>query len=232
MGRTLQNRKRRSSKPKIRQSNKLKRPLNPRGNSIIAQNWNKKETLTQNYRRLGLAARLNGPSGGEEKTIQQVLQARKAGKRLAPTLDPLMIDPTAKPVVSEAVIERDANGNIINIQYLGADGKPKKSKARHNPLNDPLVEIESASDEDDEEEEGGEDQEKKTDVIRLLEAEASRPEEKKPRHQSEREREWLERLVARHGDNFAAMARDAKLNPMQQTAADIARRIKKWQASQ
>lgn len=39
MGRTLQNKKRRSSKAKIRQSNKLKNPLNPRGNSIIAKNW-------------------------------------------------------------------------------------------------------------------------------------------------------------------------------------------------
>jgi len=35
--------------------------------------------------------------------------------------------------------------------------------------------------------------------------------------------------VARHGDDTRAMARDAKLNPMQQTAADIAKRIKKMQ---
>ncbi|ROT39224.1 ribosome biogenesis protein Nop16 [Sodiomyces alkalinus F11] len=229
MGRTLQNRKRRSGKPKIRQANKLKRPLNPRGNNIIAQNWNKKETLTQNYRRLGLAARLNGPSGGEEKTIKQVLQARQEGKRLKPALDPLMIDPTAKAVVGEAKIERDADGNIINIQYIGPDGKPRKKTPRDNPLNDPLVDMEYASEE--EEEDDDEDPENKTEVIRLLEEEASRPVEKKPRHQSEREREWVERLVARHGDNFAAMARDRKLNPMQQTEADIARRIRKWQAS-
>lgn len=200
---------------------------------------NKNETLTQNYRRLGLAARLNGPSGGEEKTVQQVLQARQArqaGQRLARTLDPLMIDPATKAVVSEAKIERDADGNIINITYIGPDGKPKRKAPRDNPLNDPLVEIESASDEgDDEDGVSGDEEEtrpKKSEVLRLLEEEASRPEEKKPRHQSEREREWIERLVARHGDNVTAMAWDKQLNPMQQTAADIARRIKKWKASQ
>jgi nucleolar protein 16 len=69
-------------------------------------------------------------------------------------------------------------------------------------------------------------------VVRQLEAEARRPVEKKVRHQSEREKEWLARLVERHGDDTAAMARDMKLNPMQQTEADIARRIKKWKESQ
>jgi nucleolar protein 16 len=38
-------------------------------------------------------------------------------------------------------------------------------------------------------------------------------------------------LVAKHGDNLRAMARDKKLNPMQQTEADLGRRIKKWRAS-
>lgn len=39
MGSVRQSKKRRSSKPKIRQANKLKKPLNPRGNNIVAQNW-------------------------------------------------------------------------------------------------------------------------------------------------------------------------------------------------
>jgi nucleolar protein 16 len=47
------------------------------------------------------------------------------------------------------------------------------------------------------------------------------------RRQSEREVEWLRRLAERHGDDTGAMARDIKLNPMQQTAADIKRRLKK-----
>lgn len=39
MGRDLQKRKNRSSRPTVRQSNRLKKPLNPLGNSLIAQNW-------------------------------------------------------------------------------------------------------------------------------------------------------------------------------------------------
>lgn len=64
--------------------------------------------------------------------------------------------------------------------------------------------------------------------MKQLEDEANRPVEKKPRTASSREAEWLQLLVDRHGDDTAAMARDRKLNPMQQTAADIARRIRKW----
>ena len=48
------------------------------------------------------------------------------------------------------------------------------------------------------------------------------------RKQSAREIEWLERLVARYGDDCARMARDMKLNPMQQSEGDIRRRIRRW----
>jgi nucleolar protein 16 len=56
-------------------------------------------------------------------------------------------------------------------------------------------------------------------------------EPKKKRHQSEREREWLGRLVGRYGDDYEAMARDGKLNPMQQTAGDIKRRVQRMNAA-
>lgn len=39
MGRELQKKKRRSGRMPIRQSNKTKKILNPRGNNIIADNW-------------------------------------------------------------------------------------------------------------------------------------------------------------------------------------------------
>lgn len=190
----------------------------------------KKETLTQNYRRLGLTSRLKAPAGGVEKSVS----AASHGKLSAPRRDPLAIDALDKAAVSSARVERDASGKIIKIHYEGAAGRKPKA----NPLNDPLRQFDSDSsgdeDEDDEEEWGGveENEADKPEVLRLLEEEAARPEEKKPRHQSEQETEWLERLVARHGDDFNAMAWDRKLNPMQQTAADIRRRVKKWKAGQ
>ncbi|EEY14103.1 Nop16-like protein [Verticillium alfalfae VaMs.102] len=230
MGSQRQNKKRRSSKSTIRQSNKPKKALNPRGNSIVAQNWNKKETLTQNYRRLGLTARLKAPTGGVEKSVR----AAASGTRQPIPIDPFAIAPAVnKPTIGEARVERDADGKIIKIHYADAGRKP-----RANPLNDPLVALETDS-EDDEDVDGGEwggieerDEESRPKVIRMLEEEASREVEKKPRHQSEQEVEWIERLVAKHGDNTAAMARDRKLNQMQQTERDIARRVNKWKQSQ
>lgn len=67
-------------------------------------------------------------------------------------------------------------------------------------------------------------------IVRQLEEQASMVAEKKPRKQSQREQEWCQRLVEKWGENFGKMARDRKLNPMQQTENDIARRIKKWQS--
>ena len=49
-----------------------------------------------------------------------------------------------------------------------------------------------------------------------------------PRKQSQREQEWVERLVEKHGENYGAMFRDAVLNPMQQSEGDIRRRVVLW----
>jgi nucleolar protein 16 len=67
-----------------------------------------------------------------------------------------------------------------------------------------------------------------TDVVRQLEALAASG-VKTERTQSEREREWIERLVAKYGRDYKKMARDRKLNPFQQTEGDIRRRVAKWE---
>jgi nucleolar protein 16 len=131
--------------------------------------------------------------------------------------------------VQEVKVERDASGRITRVVR------------DTNPLNDPLNDLDADSDAEAQqareqeqqrryeawsgfqEGEGGE----RPEVLRALEREANQPTEKTVRHQSGREVEWLQRLVARHGDDTAAMVRDVKLNPMQQTAADIRRRLKK-----
>ena len=69
-------------------------------------------------------------------------------------------------------------------------------------------------------------------VIKQLEEAAMNGARKAPRGQSQREQEWVERLVNKYGNDYAKMARDLKLNPMQQTAADIRKRVVKWQKSQ
>jgi nucleolar protein 16 len=140
-------------------------------------------------------------------------------------------------------VQRDADGKIVRVLR------------KDNPLNDPLNDIESDDEEgntsEEQEIQGDANKKKKNNnnnnnkhnnnnsvdgeeakVVDLLEAEASRPTEAHKRHQSQQEREWLARLVARHGDDTAAMARDLKLNPMQQTAANISKRLKIYKANQ
>ncbi|KAL7625513.1 Nucleolar protein 16 [Parahypoxylon ruwenzoriense] len=235
MGRDLQKRKRRSSRPAIRQPSsamRSKRLLNPLGSDIVARSWNKNETTTQNYRRLGLVSRLKAPTGGVEPSKAAVAAAslRNGGRPTKPT-DPFAIGgQPAVAVISEVRVERDASGRIVRV----LDGK----KHRANPLNDPLNALDSDDDDDDEDARGAVGQEEEEEwggfdeeaggIVPQLEREANRPVVKKPRSQSAQEVEWLRSLVDEHGDDTAAMARDRKLNPMQQTEADIARRIGKW----
>ncbi|KAK1253464.1 hypothetical protein MKX07_001541 [Trichoderma sp. CBMAI-0711] len=226
MGRELQKKKRRSGRPAVRQSNRTKKILNPRGNSVIAKNWDKNETLAQNYRRLGLLARLKTPTGGTEKKLssEQSSSSSSAPATTTSKPDPFAIATAEKAILSEAKVERDAAGNIVRV--LGR---------KANPLNDPLNELESSSeqeDDDDGEEWGGinDDGVGTTEVVKSLIEEAKNPAPPKVRYLSERETEWLESLVAKYGDDTRAMARDMKLNPMQQTAADIAKRLKKLKA--
>ncbi|KAI1117300.1 ribosome biogenesis protein Nop16 [Nemania sp. NC0429] len=248
MGRELQKRKRRSSRPATRQPSSNRAKLtNPLGNSIVARNWNKNETTTQNYRRLGLVSRLRAPTGGAEPRRRP--SAASSSSSSKPTIsasalgstattggmDPFAIHGVQGTVTTEVKVERDAHGKITRV--IG-DGQNKRR--RPNPLNDPLAELdtdseaESAAEEEDAEEWGGfgdDDDDAAAAVVRQLESEANRPVEKRPRTASTREAEWLQALVDRHGDDVAAMARDAKLNPMQQTAADIARRLRKWKGA-
>lgn len=187
----------------------------------------KKETLAQNYRRLGLLARLKTPTGGTEKLLKSSSAQDEANKAAAAAKsDPFAISSIAElGALSEAKVERDSEGNIVRVISRKA-----------NPLNDPLNEVDTDSEAEDEyanaEEWGGinDDGVGTTDVVKSLIEEAKNPVAPKIRYQSEGEREWLEKLVAKHGDDTRAMARDPKLNPMQQTASDIAKRLKKLKA--
>ena len=247
MGRELQKRKNRSSTAKVRQNAKSKKKLLQ--NPIIAANWyvaffsydnsdlctdqynrNQKETLSQNYRRLGLVSKLNHPTGGVERTVK-ILDEVASGSAPEPTPDNLNIS-TKIPTsinISEARIERDPEtGAILRV----IDEK------KANPLNDPLNDIEDNEDEGWQgfvnehglvdgaaPSTGG-----KTSVVQQLEERAAQPVKKAPRKQSEREEQWIEELVKKHGDDYLNMSRDMKLNPMQQSVGDLKKRVKKWRA--
>ncbi|KAK4453661.1 ribosome biogenesis protein Nop16 [Podospora aff. communis PSN243] len=215
MGRELQKRKRRSSRATVRTHTRSKKVLNPQGNGVIATNWDKKETLSQNYSRFGIVARLGKTAGGVQKKIPG--SGDSAAAKPAPLTNPLAHKPLDRGLlqVREVKVERDASGRIVRVVREA------------NPLHDPLNEVEDGSDiEDDGKEWGGIDADA-PEVLKALEAQMNVSVQARVRHQSEREREWLEDLVKRHGEDVEAMMRDRKLNPMQQTAADIRKRLKK-----
>ncbi|PGH35761.1 nucleolar protein 16 [[Emmonsia] crescens] len=234
MGRILQKRKNRSGAPRVKQrANRLKngnKKINVLGNAIIAQNWDKKLTLTQNYRRLGLASQLNAPTGGAEKKLDDPSN----GQQRADSLH-LLSSTTVKVLKpTEARVERDPDtGRILRVIYPENNDEVEiagRKRRKANPLEDPLNEVGDFDLNDTTMSIPG--NMSSSAVVQALERQAALEEEalkkKQPRQQSRREEEWLERLVAKHGDNVDAMVRDRRLNRMQQTEGDIRRRLKKW----
>lgn len=175
-------------------------------------------TLSQNYRQLGLIAKINSRAGGTEKLPSNI------GETANSTSDPLSALSVFTKNASDAAhtvtqVERDpTTGAILRVV------QPKAKK--YNPLNDPLNEVE-----DEEEENRAAASTKKNPtngVVRALEVQASNEAEKRPRQQSQREKEWIAGLVEKYGDDVRSMVRDKKANPYQQTEADIRKRIERW----
>ncbi|CCG82988.1 Ribosome biogenesis protein Nop16 [Taphrina deformans PYCC 5710] len=182
MANPRQRQKQRTSRGKLtkRTGDKLKK-VNIKGNAIIAANWDKTQTLQQNYKRLGLVSNpnINASSGGVEKLYPDAPKAVEVdGNGLK---------------ANEAIIKRDADGNVAEIIYSSVAAKPESA----------LPET--------------------TDVVKALEQRALE-EKLTPREASQGELEWLRRIIAKHGGNYEKAARDFKLNPMQQTAANIKKR--------
>ncbi|KAF3171523.1 Nucleolar protein 16 [Orbilia oligospora] len=203
MGRELQKKKNRSSINKVtrRKQNIRKRP-NITGSKLVADSWDKNQTLAQNYARLGLTHRLKTATGGKE---QHPSKAKDPNPAKSNALGH-----------QEARITRGEDGSILKVEY---------SK---NLLYDTLG---GGDDNDDDERETPSGLETETDLVRALKHRATL-EVKTERLQSDRETDWVQRLVAKHGDDYQAMFWDKELNIRQQSIGDIKRRIKKWQASQ
>jgi len=243
MGRELQKKKNRSGIQKVRQKPKSKKRILQ--HPIIAANWDQTQTLEQNYKRLGLTAKLNKHTGGVEKKAQDVQRMREQMEDEAegrPRKDDALAINTARNRkerldVQEAKIERDPKtGRILRVI------EPEGGMRKANPLNDPLNELDTDEEDDDGRKElfdqhghvvpdAGEGVEAMTDVVKKLEQEASKPVAKRKQHQSEGERAFVVELVKKYGDDFEKMARDTEINYMQRSQGDLKRRVKKWRES-
>lgn len=196
----------RSSVRKVTRRTKDKRRDIPiKLNPLIAERWNPKLTLTQNYRRLGLQARLGGPRGGEEKQVETWQQqrerlAREAAAKITPA-DIEQTDDPAKIPIGEARIIRDDDGKVIKVVH---------GTMQPNASNDDDNELE---------------------VIREFKKMATEHAmRKRVKHMTPREIEFIKDLVDKHGDDYEAMKWDKKLNPMQQLAGELRKKVKHWHA--
>ncbi|KAL8972074.1 MAG: hypothetical protein Q9183_000746 [Haloplaca sp. 2 TL-2023] len=238
MGRELQKKKNKSSISKVRHKPKSKKvPI--KGNAVVARNWNHKETLTQNYRRLGLVSKLNSRSGGTE-LLPKHLAAKKDGN--GKRKDGLEIRPQKTEGLglgSVKVVRDEGTGGIVSV--VREEGEEDEGVRRWGgrELRDPLS-VADDGDEDDDHDVGGRQQHdiirsmrmpmegEQGAVIKELVRQAENAAPRKKRKQSRREEEWVERLVEKWGEDLGGMARDRKLNPMQQSEGDIGRRVRAW----
>jgi nucleolar protein 16 len=173
---------------------------------------------------------LNGPTGGSEK--KPIPNESKENQ--AVTKNPFAMPKsrlTTKLVPGETKVERDPQtGHILRI--VNSDGDSEDASARRrrlNPLNDLLEDL-------SDEEEFTAKRKRPGDVVLKLQGQADQEAavlatKRRPRPQSKREEEWISILGEKYGDNTRAMARDVKLNPLQQSEGDLARRLKKWKAN-
>ena len=231
MGRELQKRKNRSSIAKARPKKKSKKRVF--NNAIVAASWDKTQTLAQNYKRLGLTAKLNKNTGGVEKSVLDLQDEHADGYRRD---DPLTIVGSRRKRdvlnLREQKVERDPQTGAI-VRLLDEE------QEAWNPLGDPLNGLDSASESEGEavmfDQHGHTENplgevEAKTAVVRQLESEAQKPERKYRRKQSEGEKQFVEQLVRKHGEDFGRMARDMKINYMQRSEGDLRKRVKRWQS--
>lgn len=209
------------------------RKVNIKSNPIIAANWDYSLTLAQNYKRLGLRAKLQTPAGGQEADLSKVIKKQPLIKNSvfdddddsdsdsdndqdvndkkeneSENDDDSEFNPENIPE-GEARIQRDKDGSVLRVIH----GK-KKNFDIDEDINSIKGKLQN--------------EEETTDVVKQLEQFANRPIAKVARNQSEREEEWISRLYKKHGTNYKKMFYDTKLNIYQQSENDIRRRVEKW----
>ncbi|OZJ05531.1 hypothetical protein BZG36_01923, partial [Bifiguratus adelaidae] len=111
------------------------------------------------------------------------------------------LEKTLQP--GEGLIERDEEGNVVRV-IVG------KEKPFDEMIEEPVAHVEA-----------------KTDVVKALEAQAANV-LKVERTQSGFEKQWIEKLIEKHGNDYEAMFWDKKLNVYQQTAAQLKRKIAQY----
>ncbi|KAK6205132.1 ribosome biogenesis protein Nop16 [Scheffersomyces amazonensis] len=200
-------RKRKMNRSSVRKNTRRtkdkQRDINIHSNPIIAANWDKSLTLQQNYKRLGLRAKLGTPAGGQERKIETLAEYRARKDNKVSVEDISQTDDPTKIPEGEARLIRDPETNEVTKVIYGTMKVNNEGQS------------ESSS----------------TSIVQQLEEYASKRAPKRERLASERENDWLKALFEKHGDDYDKMKWDKKLNIYQQSVGDLRRRITKWKKS-
>jgi len=106
----------------------------------------------------------------------------------------------------EGIIERDEKGNVIDV-IIGRSREEEEEEVFDTEI-DPVP--------------------AKTDIIKALEAQATKVFGKYEKYQSEGEKQFIEELIQKYGDDYDAMFRDIKLNIYQHTAAQLKKKCQRY----
>ncbi|GJE90863.1 ribosome biogenesis protein Nop16 [Phanerochaete sordida] len=234
MGNPRQRRKLRSGSHRpVRHSNNAKKNLKKqapiRAPKVLQEAWDKHKTVRQNYEALGLVASLNPTaSGGVEKLLGT------ASKNESPTDGDRAQEASSSTAGSASTLPkgygriiRDAAGNVIDVELPEDDEEAEEPADTTDRLVEDIpdpaqqkglagwVAVGKTADA------------KATPVVQSLEELAETRGGPVARHSSHGELGALRRLVAKHGRDVEAMARDRKLNVAQRSAGQLRRAIKK-----
>jgi len=216
MANPRQRRKIKSSAARVKQSRRQKQNLRKkkalRGPSLLLQEWDRHKTVNQNYAALGLAASFRvHASGGTEAQgsslrplpVQLGIQAEENSDKSPGSLTLLK---GSTKLVQRGKIIRDREGNVVSVEL--EDEHPKEI-SQATPWGQPF-----------EEDTGMTSIQPASELAKSLE-ESSHNSAREIRHSSKGEVATLVALVAAHGEDTDAMARDYRRNVMQQTAGHI-----------
>lgn len=162
---------------------RAKKPRKPRlihDNELIADNWDPKLTLAQNYAKLGLASSTSKPTGGSTEESA-----------------PKSLSIAVKTKTAQIVRLDDGTVKIVENEEDDIDEPVRKSQPR-------------------------------TEFARRLEELASVEKPSKAPKVSEDQKSYLQRLIAKHGDDYMKMQWDRKLNPFQYSAGELKKRVRRY----
>lgn len=158
----------------------------------VSQYWDPSKTVTQNFERVGLVARVNSDLAG--KGVEKKIEAWQ-GKRM------------------ETVMAKVDNGVDNPMEIMEADEMFEQMETLFQASEDG-----ESHDEDDKEE--AEDEIKRK-VVEELERRAQQTSSKSTPKLSEQQQSYMKRLINKHGNDYKKMAMDIKLNPMQHTPRQL-----------